>query len=48
MAEIKDKLQIGINMKLAGSFYERYRSFALATDLSLTYFDKTRILDHFF
>ena len=46
--KLSDKLQIGINMKLAGSFYERYRSFALATDLSLTYFDKTKNLGSYF
>ena len=46
--KLSDKLQIGINMKLAGSFYERYRSFALATDLSLTYFDKTKNFGSYF
>ena len=35
-------------MKLAGSIYERYRSFALATDLSLTYFDKTKNFGSYF
>ena len=46
--KLNDNLQIGINMKLAGSFYERYRSFALATDLSLTYFDKTKNFGSYF
>jgi len=46
--KLSDKLQIGINMKLAGSFYERYRSFALATDLSLTYFDKIKNFGSYF
>jgi len=46
--KLSDKLQIGINMKLAGSIYERYRSFALATDLSLTYFDKTKNFGSYF
>ena len=46
--KLSDKLQIGINIKLAGSFYERYRSFALATDLSLTYFDKKKNLGSYF
>ena len=46
--KLSDKLQIGINMKLAGSFYERYRSYALATDLSFTYFDKIKNLGSYF
>ena len=46
--KLSDKLQIGINMKLAGSFYERYSSFALATDLSFTYFDKIKNLGSHF
>ena len=46
--KLSDKLQIGINMKLAGSFYERYRSFALATDLSFTYFDKIKNFGSYF
>ena len=46
--KLSDKLQIGINMKLAGSFYERYRSYALATDLSFTYFDKIKNFGSYF
>ena len=46
--KLNDKLQIGINMKLAGSFYERYRSYALATDLSFTYFDKIKNFGSYF
>lgn len=46
--KLNEKLQIGINVKLAGSFYERYRSFALATDLSLTYFDEIKNIGSYF
>ena len=46
--KLHEKLQIGVNVKLAGSFYETYRSFALATDLSLTYFDEIKNIGSYF
>ncbi len=46
--KLRNNLQLGINLKIAGSFYERYSALALATDLSLTYFDKSNNLGSYF
>ena len=39
---LNDKLQIGLNIKFIASIYEQYSSHAVASDLSLTYFDNQK------
>ena len=40
--KLHDELQIGVNFKFIASVYEQYSSYALGSDLSLTYFDKQK------
>jgi|TARA_B100001093_G_scaffold510257_1_gene575758 hypothetical protein len=40
--KIYEKLQIGLNIKFIASLYEQYSSYALGSDLSLTYFDEQK------
>ena len=35
--KIAEQLQIGVNLKIAGSFYEQYSALAIGSDISLTY-----------
>ena len=37
--KLYEKLQIGLNLKFIASIYEQYSSYALGSDVSLTYFD---------
>jgi len=38
-----DNLQLGINIKLAASFYEQYTSCGIGADLSMTYYNKDKM-----
>ena len=40
--KLHDKLQIGLNLKFIASIYEQYSSYAVGSDLSLTYFDNQK------
>ena len=40
--KLYDKLQIGLNLKFIASIYEQYSSYAVGSDLSLTYFDNQK------
>ena len=40
--KLHDKLQIGLNLKFFASIYEQYSSYAVGSDLSLTYFDNQK------
>ena len=40
--KLYENLQIGLNLKFIASFYEQFSSYALGSDLSLTYFDEQK------
>lgn len=42
--KLNENLQIGVNLKFLGSIFEQYKSFAIGSDISLTYFDEERQL----
>ena len=42
--KLNDKIQIGFNLKFLGSVFEQYKSFAIGSDVSLTYFDEQKQL----
>ena len=39
---LANNLQVGLNLKFVGSFYEQYNALAFASDLSITYYDKSK------
>lgn len=42
--KLNDNIQIGVNLKFLGSIFEQYKSFAIGSDISLTYFDEQKQL----
>lgn len=41
--KIAEQLQIGVNLKIAGSFYEQYSALAIGSDVSLTYVNEEKL-----
>ena len=42
--KLNDNIQIGVNLKFLGSVFEQYKSFAIGSDISLTYFEEKKQL----
>ena len=42
--KLNDNIQIGVNLKFLGSVFEQYKSFAIGSDISLTYFEEEKQL----
>ena len=40
--KLNDNIQIGVNLKFLGSVFEQYKSFAIGSDISLTYFEEKK------
>ena len=42
--KLNDNIQIGVNLKFLGSVFEQYKSFAIGSDISITYFEEEKQL----
>ncbi len=42
--KLNDNIQIGVNLKFLGSVFEQYKSFAIGSDISLTYYEEEKQL----
>ena len=42
--KLNDNIHIGVNLKFLGSVFEQYKSFAIGSDISLTYFEEEKQL----
>ena len=42
--KLNDNIQIGVNLKFLGSVFEQYKSLAIGSDISLTYFEEEKQL----
>lgn len=40
--KLSENIQIGVNLKFLGSVFEQYKSFAIGSDISLTYFEEEK------